>query len=109
MSASSKLPSTPFDAADHLSPIFFEHKKVSFVGRPFRLDEADIHFSRLRSWGLTFVRLLVPWEALGILYLMLEHAGPGMYDNEYIKYLIGLLKLAPKYGIKCFIGKFEYI
>jgi len=41
---------------------------VSFVGRPFELEEADEHLGRLRAWGLTFVRLLVTWEAI-------EHAG----------------------------------
>ena len=37
-------------------------RKVSFVGRPFPLTEADEHFRRLQSWGLTFERLIVPWE-----------------------------------------------
>ncbi|KAJ1557683.1 hypothetical protein HK096_005898, partial [Nowakowskiella sp. JEL0078] len=31
------------------------------------------------------------------------HKGPGIYDEEFIDYLIQILKLAPKYGIKCFI------
>lgn len=62
-----------------------EHAVVTFVGRPFPLEEAPEHFSRLRRWGLTFsksshylapfrldnlllVRFLVTWEAV-------EHAG----------------------------------
>jgi len=48
---------------------FFDHRRVSFVGRPFPLEEAGEHFARLREWGLTFVRFLVTWEAI-------EHAGP---------------------------------
>jgi hypothetical protein len=54
MSACSKLPHS-------LSPL-------SFVGRPFPLQEAEQHLQRLHTWGLTFVRLLVPWEALGMIF-----------------------------------------
>ncbi|KAG0196470.1 hypothetical protein BGX33_001603, partial [Mortierella sp. NVP41] len=75
---------------------FFGHRNVCFLGRPFPRDQADEHFSRLRRWGLTFVRLLVPWEAL-------EHSGPGIYDEKFIDSLIELIGLMPKYGIKCFI------
>ncbi len=64
-----------------------DHASVTFVGRPFPLEEAHEHFCRLRRWGLTFstyickwfvfiyfssmnvVRFLVTWEAV-------EHAGP---------------------------------
>ncbi|KAJ3354594.1 hypothetical protein HDU83_005045 [Entophlyctis luteolus] len=94
----SKLPTYPVSASTHLTPgpEFFSHRNVSFVGRPFPVKEADEHFNRLRTWGLTFVRLLVPWEAL-------EHSGPGLYDEDFIDYLIVILKKAEKHGIKCFI------
>ena len=68
-------------------------RKVSFVGRPFPLTEADEHFRRLQSWGLTFERLIVPWEAI-------EHAGPGVYDKAYLDYLHELVKRANSYGIR---------
>jgi len=64
----SKLPTTP-NGSSHLNEGFFNHRDVCFLGRPFPRDQADEHFSRLKRWGLTFVRLLVPWEAL-------EHGGP---------------------------------
>ncbi|KAG0232747.1 hypothetical protein BGX31_005022 [Mortierella sp. GBA43] len=75
---------------------FFNHREVSFVNRPFPLPEAEIHFERLARWGCQCLRVLVPWEAL-------EHGGPGIYDEEYIEYLIKLLKIAAKYGLKCFL------
>ncbi|KAG0280861.1 hypothetical protein BGZ95_008288 [Linnemannia exigua] len=92
---SSKLPTTP-NGSSHLNEGFFDHRNVCFLGRPFPRDQADEHFSRLKRWGLTFVRLLVPWEAL-------EHSGPGIYDEKFIDSLIELIGLMPKYGIKCFI------
>jgi hypothetical protein len=47
----SKLPTTPHaDNPEH--PEFFDTRSVSFVNRPFPLDEADEHFSRLSHWGL---------------------------------------------------------
>ncbi|GJJ76555.1 endoglycosylceramidase [Entomortierella parvispora] len=91
----SKLPTTP-NGSSHLSEGFFNHRDVCFLGRPFPRDQADEHFSRLKRWGLTFVRLLVPWEAL-------EHSGPGIYDEKFIESLIELIELMPTYGIKCFI------
>ncbi|KAF9928731.1 hypothetical protein FBU30_002149 [Linnemannia zychae] len=91
----SKLPTTP-NGSTHLNEGFFDHKNVCFLGRPFPRDQADDHFSRLKRWGLTFVRLLVPWEAL-------EHSGPGIYDEKFIDSLIELIEIMPRYGIKCFI------
>jgi hypothetical protein len=69
---------------------------VSFIGRPFPLDEADEHFARLSAWGLTFLRFLVTWEAV-------EHAGPGIYDEDYLAYLRAVLEKANDYGISVFI------
>ncbi|KAJ1565083.1 hypothetical protein HK405_013191, partial [Cladochytrium tenue] len=92
----SKLPTRP-NGSSHLAEGFFDHRAVSFVGRPFREDEIDEHFMRLRAWGLTFVRLIVTWESI-------EHEGPGIYDEEYISYLIKVLKRAARFGIKCFVA-----
>ncbi|KAG9226684.1 hypothetical protein CCMSSC00406_0006091 [Pleurotus cornucopiae] len=74
-----------------------KHDEVTFVGRPFPLEEAHEHFSRLRRWGLTFIRFLVTWEAV-------EHAGPGIYDLEYLDYLERLLSLLPQYGIVAYVS-----
>ncbi|EIN14712.1 glycoside hydrolase [Punctularia strigosozonata HHB-11173 SS5] len=74
-----------------------DHEGVTFVGRPFTLEEAPQHFARLRRWGLTFVRFLVTWEAV-------EHAGPGQYDHEYLTYIRSLLSLLPQYGLVAFVS-----
>ncbi|MDR0643613.1 MAG: cellulase family glycosylhydrolase [Treponema sp.] len=69
---------------------------ASFVGRPFPLEDADAHFARLRSWGFTFIRFFITWEAI-------EHAGPGIYDEEYLAYLRKILLIAEKNGISVYM------
>ncbi|SCZ96082.1 BZ3500_MvSof-1268-A1-R1_Chr8-1g09992 [Microbotryum saponariae] len=96
LSGINKLPSKPDGATHVLNEGWWDHENVSFVGRPFPLDEAHDHLARLSQWGLTFVRFVVTWEAL-------EHSGPGQYDMDYIDYLRSLISLFPKYGIKCYI------
>ncbi|CAG9941770.1 unnamed protein product [Clonostachys rosea f. rosea IK726] len=98
ISGSSKLPTTP-NGLSHLTDGFYEHRTVTFAGRPFPLDEAPLHFRRLQAWGLPLVRLLVTWESIG-------HSGPDPsadLDLEYIAYLRQLIQMMPQYGIKCFI------
>ena len=91
----SKYPSTP-DIPSHVSKGFFDGDSVSFVGRPFPVDEADEHFSRLRSWGYNTIRYIFAWEAI-------EHAGPGKYDDEWIQHTIAVLRLAKNYGFYIFL------
>ena len=95
LGGSSKVPVSP-DGATHLSAGFLDHRAVSFVGRPFPLDEADEHFGRLRHWGLTCLRLVVTWEAI-------EHAGPGEYDEAYLDYLFEVVRRAGEHGFVVFI------
>jgi hypothetical protein len=66
----SKLPTLPLNA-HLLAEGNYEDKNLSFVGRPFHLDELDEHFQRLRAWGLTFLRVLVTWEAVGVYSLFM--------------------------------------
>ncbi|HEY9055430.1 MAG TPA: cellulase family glycosylhydrolase [Rectinemataceae bacterium] len=91
----SKFPVRP-DGRTHVSEGFYEATDVSFVGRPFPLDEAEEHFARLAGWGMRFHRLLVTWEAI-------EHAGPGIYDEAYLDYIEALVEIAARKGISLFI------
>mgnify|MGYP000885897098 CR=1 FL=1 len=94
LGGSSKVPWP--NGATHLSEGFFDHRDVSFVGRPFPLDEAGEHLERLSAWGLTFLRLLVPWEAI-------EHAGPGIYDEAYLDYVYSVAHKAAEHGLSLVI------
>lgn len=91
-----KLPTRPAmmshqgNAAD-CNDIFFEGDTVSFVGRPFPLEDAEEHFRRIKSWGYNTVRYLLTWEAL-------EHGGPGKYDEEFIDYTIEVLRRLHRVG-----------
>lgn len=94
LGGSSKVPTQPEYPATLEQ--FYRHRDVSFVNRPFPLDEADEHFRRLRRWGLTFLRFLVTWEAI-------EHAGPGQYDEAYLDYLEQVVRRAAAHGFTLFI------
>lgn len=71
-------------------------KEVSFVGRPMALEDADLHFQRIHSWGFNLIRLLVTWEAL-------EHLGPKQYDQAYIDYLKAIIAKANANGLMVMI------
>ncbi|GAA5828536.1 hypothetical protein JCM11251_000840 [Rhodosporidiobolus azoricus] len=97
VSGLNKLPSEPnsFTHLD-LGEAYFDGENISFVGRPWPLEESHDHLTRLSQWGLTFIRLVIPWESL-------EHAGPGEYDEDYFIYLRSLLSLFPRYGMRAYI------
>jgi hypothetical protein len=44
-------------------------RNVSFVGRPFPIQEANQHLQRLVNLGFNLLRFIVTWEAV-------EHQGP---------------------------------
>ncbi|KAG8708128.1 hypothetical protein FRC09_001422 [Ceratobasidium sp. 395] len=92
VSGGSKIP------ANHSAELFpHGHKTVTFVGRPFPLEEAPQHFARLRRWGLTFIRFNATWEAI-------EHERPGKYDTKYLDYVRSLLSLLPHFGLAAFVS-----
>ncbi|MDR2079802.1 MAG: glycoside hydrolase family 5 protein [Treponema sp.] len=75
-------------------------KTVSFIGRPFPLEDAEAHLERLRRWGFSLIRFIITWEAL-------EHAGPGVYDESYLAYLRKILTLIGEKGISVFIDPYQ--
>jgi len=91
LGAESKLPSRP-EGATHLLHGFFDHRAVSFIGRPLPIDEADEHLSRLSRWGFNHLRLAVTWEAI-------EHEGPGIYDTAFLDYVEALVAKAAAQGM----------
>lgn len=95
LGGSTKVPYKPY-IPSHVEDGFFEHRDVSFVGRPFPLEEADEHLGRLKAWGFNCLRFLITWEAI-------EHQGPGIYDEEYLDYVYTVVKKAGDYGLYVFI------
>lgn len=90
-----KYPKNP-DIPSYVNDKFFEADDVSFVGRPFSLEDAHIHFKRLRRWGYNTIRYIFTWEAI-------EHAGPGIYDDEWIAFTIEILRIAKQYEFYVFM------
>tara|TARA_X000000368_G_scaffold270654_1_gene214562 strand:+ start:627 stop:2912 length:2286 start_codon:yes stop_codon:yes gene_type:complete len=86
----------PVDSPTHKTLRETPTHPVSFVGRPFALEDAPVHFSRLQAYGLTLARLVVTWEAV-------EHAGPRQYDEAYLTYLTALVRIGARYNISFII------
>lgn len=91
----SKLPSEP-DVPSHVSQDFFDGDNVKFHNRPFRKEDAHIHFSRLKRFGYNTIRYVFTWEAI-------EAAGPGRYDEVWIQHTIDVLRTAKEYGFYIFM------
>jgi hypothetical protein len=95
LGGSSKVPARP-DGATHRGVDFQGWRDVSFVGRPFPLEEADRHLERIASWGFSVLRLLTTWEAI-------EHAGPKVYDEAYLDYFGAVVRKARAHGLLVFV------
>ncbi|MBW0493636.1 hypothetical protein O181_033351 [Austropuccinia psidii MF-1] len=91
LSGYSKIPSKP-DGRTHLSQSFYDHRNPSFIGHPLQIDHAPHYLSQIVNWGFNFVRLVICWEAL-------EHAGPGVYDRQYIDYIVKLVQLCQQHQL----------
>lgn len=91
----SKYPKNP-DVPSYVPDKFFDTDNVSFIGRPFSLDEAHTHFGRLRKWGYNTIRYIFTWEAI-------EHAGPGKYDDDWVAFTIEVLRVAKQYQFYVFM------
>jgi hypothetical protein len=65
---------------------------ISYVGKPFKLNQAEQHFKKLRKLGFNTLRLLTVWEAI-------EPYASGVYDEEYLDYFEQIVSLANQHGI----------
>ncbi|TIA91070.1 hypothetical protein E3P99_01258 [Wallemia hederae] len=89
----------PNDTPTQLSTNFYddaENGRISYTRRPFPADALDSHLSRLSSFGYNCIRYVIPWEAL-------EHAGPGIYDEDFIAHTIHTLRKLKQYGFYVYI------
>lgn len=84
------------DGGTNFPSDFSNHRDVSFIGRPFPLEEADEHLRRISGWGMNCLRLLTTWEAV-------EHKGPGQYDTAYLDYFAEVARRAGAYGLNVFV------
>lgn len=96
LDAGAKLPASPpmpTYQGDCTNPenVFFDGDNVCFVGRPFALEEAELHIQRIKLWGYNCIRYIITWEAI-------EHEGPGIYDDEFIKYTSDILEIIHRVG-----------
>ncbi|NLH50587.1 MAG: glycoside hydrolase family 5 protein [Myxococcales bacterium] len=69
---------------------------ISYVGKPFPVDELDKNFRIIQQLGFNSVRFLIQWEAI-------EPDEKGVYDEEYLDYLETAVAKAGEYGIYCLI------
>ncbi|RYP64321.1 hypothetical protein DL771_008823 [Monosporascus sp. 5C6A] len=90
-----KYPSEP-EQPSHIADDFFDGDNVKFHDRPFRKEDAHIHFSRLKRFGYNTIRYVFTWEAI-------EAAGPGKYDEVWIQHTIDILRIAKEYGFYIFM------
>lgn len=91
LDGANKMPKKPeMTTFSPLTEEYWDGDNVSFVGRPFSLEEAPEHLERIRSWGYNVIRYVYTWEAI-------EHKGPGVYDDDFIDYTIEVLKMLQKY------------
>ncbi|KZZ94414.1 Glycoside hydrolase, superfamily [Moelleriella libera RCEF 2490] len=90
-----KLPSEP-NQPSHVGQDFFDGDGVTFHQRPFRKEEASTHFARIRRYGFNTIRYVFTWEAI-------EAAGPGIYDEVFIRHTIDILRIARSFGFYVFM------
>ena len=81
-------------------PVTAEPDPISYVGRPFPLEEADKWFKSLHDQGFNSVRLLAIWEAI-------EHEGRGIYDQDYLQYFEDIVRIAGENDIYVLINFHE--
>lgn len=92
----SKLPVQQTSFFEKVDDSYWDGDNISFVNRPFLLEDAPTHFAKLKSYGFNTIRYVFTWEAL-------EHKGPGIYDDEFIDFTIKVLKILDEFGFYVFM------
>jgi len=69
---------------------------ISYVGKPFPLDQVDFDFKKLKEAGFNVLRLLIIWEGI-------EPYTSGEYDLDYLDYIQSIVEKANDYGIYVFL------
>ena len=90
-----KVPTLP-NGHTYVGTDFSDHRTVTFVGRPFPLEDADAHLRRISGWGFNCLRLLLTWEAV-------EHSGPGEHDEAFLDYFEKLCRKVGEHGLHLFV------
>lgn len=91
VSGACKLPSAPFPGSLDPEDELFWDPSYSFIGRPFSLDSAKVHFQRLRNMGCSMIRFVLVWEAI--------EPKRGEYCEEYLEYLQQVLQIGSDLGL----------
>ncbi len=99
--ATSKHPSQPFiptykSITSENEDQYWDGDNVSFLNRPFTIEEAPIHFNRIKKWGYNTLRYIFTWESI-------EHKGPKKYDFEFIEFTVKILKIAKEFNFYIFM------
>ncbi|TIB04857.1 hypothetical protein E3P94_00084 [Wallemia ichthyophaga] len=100
--ADSKIPN---DQPTQLSDGFYENAEngsVSYTQRPFPAHSLNSHSNRLKSFGYNCIRYVITWESL-------EHAGPGIYDENFISHTIHTLRTLKSYGFYVYLDPHQDI
>ena len=66
--------------------------EISYVGKPFPVEEAHAWFAQIAGLGFNTVRLLATWEAI-------EPDARGEYDEAYLDYYEEMVRIAGEHGI----------
>ncbi|WAQ86554.1 hypothetical protein PtA15_7A280 [Puccinia triticina] len=96
LSGSAKIPR---DHPQHHNPSASKNSAgISYIGQNLNLQDgsADVHLTRLRQWGFNCLRFVTVWEAL-------EHQGPGQYDDDYMEYVVAMLRKCKEYGFRVYM------
>jgi hypothetical protein len=92
--SNTKLPKQPVQKT-HFRPddcgFYDDADQISFVGKPFPLNHAYEHISRIKQCGYNTIRFVTTWESI-------EHEGPRIYDVDYADYLVEMLKVIDEIG-----------